>query len=81
MKRMDGRSDFSKYLRETRVMPPLSNNNERILLVDNASGHDETPETLHALSEIETSTCKLPTNSTHLCQPLDSLIIKCIKGI
>ena len=38
------------------------------------------PDTLAALSEIRTYMRKLPANSTHLCQPLDSFIIKCFKG-
>ena len=75
------RSTFPKYLREPRAISALPGSDERILFVDYATGHDETPDTLTALSEIRASLRKLPANSKNLCQPLDSFIIKCFKGL
>lgn len=67
-------------LREPRAIDKLPQHQERILFVDNCSGHRLTPKVSESLNQIRTSLRYIPANSTHLCQPLDSFLIKIFKN-
>lgn len=68
-----------QWLCERRVIKELPNGRQRILYVDNCSGHNYTPELRDAAEKIRTTFRYFPPNSTHLIQPCDSFIIQKIK--
>ena len=70
---------FMQWLRESRAIGSLPNNEHRVLFVDNCSGHNMNDAVQTSLSEINTSLRYFPANATHLCQPLDSLLIQQFK--
>eukprot|EP00171_Calliarthron_tuberculosum_P023739 IDg23739t1 len=76
---MDSKT-FNMWLREHRAISALPNGQQRVLFCDNAKGHTLSDETLASLVAINTLLRKLPPNATHLCQPLDSFIIREIKA-
>ena len=65
-----------KWLKERRVMRPLSNGRKRILFLDNCSGHNSTESLLQSAKGINTEIRYFPKNATHLIQPCDSFTIK-----
>lgn len=71
---------FLEWLEEPRAIDTHPDG-QRILFLDNCTCHDETTEQLQALEKINTKLKKLPPNATHLCQPLDSFVIKNFKDI
>lgn len=77
---MDSRV-FTEWLSEKRVMKPLQDGRQRVLYVDNASGHKLTAEAKDALNASNTVLRFLPKNATDLCQPADSFIIQKIKTV
>lgn len=77
---MDSRV-FTEWLSEKRVMSPLPDGRERVLYVDNASGHKLTADAQEALRLSNTVLRFLPKNATDLCQPADSFIIQKIKAV
>lgn len=72
---------FEEWLGEPRVMSPLPGGKERVLFVDNASGHKKTPTALAAMQKSHTTLHLLPKNATDLFQPADSFIIQNIKTV
>jgi len=49
--------------------------------MDNCSGHKLTDDVVASLDRVITELFFLPSNSTHLCQPLDAFIIQNIKEV
>lgn len=72
---------FEEWLSEKRIMSPLPAGKERVLFVDNASGHKVTAAASAALKGSLTKLNFLPKNATDLCQPADSFIIQKIKTV
>ena len=72
---------FIQWLSEPRAIQQLPNFQQRILFFENCSGHRSTVEVREALHNIKTSLNYVPANSTHLCKPLDSFLIKKFKSI
>ncbi len=70
---------FAEWLSEPRAIRKLTGRLTRVLFVDNANGHGETPHRKRMLQKISTLHCKFPTHATHLVQPADSFIISKIK--
>jgi len=77
---MDG-TRFIQYLKEPRAIDLRDDLQQRMLFIDNASGHRINMEVEEACSMINTNIKYLPANTTHLCQPLDQFIICEIKRI
>lgn len=77
---MDSRV-FSEWLGEKRIMTPCPAGKERVLFVDNASGHKLSEAAKAALKYSNTTLRFLPKNATDLCQPADSFIIQQIKTV
>ena len=69
------------YLKKRPVVYPDSGCHHRVLFMDNCGGHNESPEQQSALQQLNAVIRKLPENSTHLCQPCESWIIKKIKQV
>ena len=72
---------FEEWLSEKSIMAPLPGGKERVLFVDNASGHKMTATAIEALQKSSTSLKFLPKNSTDHCQPADSFIIQKINTV
>lgn len=72
---------FEEWLDERRILAPLPGEKERVLFVDNASGHKLTSTAIAALRRSCTRLQFLPKNATDLCQPADSFIIQKIKTV
>ena len=68
-----------QWLKEPRVIDKEPGVRTRIVFMDNCSGHNETPEQVAALAEINATTRKLAANAKHLCKSLDSFVISMIK--
>ncbi len=71
---------FNEWLNESRTIEKDVEGRRRILFVDNCSGHKITTVVENSLEENNTSVEFIPQNSTILCPPLDSFIIKEIKS-
>ena len=72
---------FVDWLSEPRAIDKDPAGRTRVIFMDNCSAHNETPEQLEALEKINAKIRKLPANSTHLCQPLDSFVIQKVKEV
>ncbi len=72
---------FAKWLNEPRAVDKDSCGRTRVLLLDNLTGHNETPAVLQSLQRINGKIRKLPKYSTNLCQPLHSFVIQKIKKV
>ena len=72
---------FIQWLSEPRAIQQLPNFQQRILFFENCSGHRSTVEVREALHNIKKSLNYVPANSTHLCLPLDSFLIRKFKSI
>ena len=72
---------FKEWLLEPRAISKDIMGRKRVLMMDNCSGQKITEEASNSLNAINTNVMFLPSNTTHLCQPLDSFIIKDIKTI
>ncbi|KAL3698368.1 hypothetical protein R1sor_012444 [Riccia sorocarpa] len=70
---------IAQYYREHRVNRPDSDGRSIILWLDNAPGHNQTPEIEQALRDIKYEVRQFPENNTHLVQPADSFVISKIK--
>jgi len=73
------REVFVQWLHEPRAIKKDTYGRERIIFLDNCSGHNATDAQKEALKAINAVLKFLPPNSTHLCQPCDSVIIQKIK--
>lgn len=67
---------FEKWLGKPKVMFVLPREDERVLFVDNASGHKMKPRALTALQKSRAKLYFNPKNATDLCQTADSIIKK-----
>lgn len=72
---------FNEWLNEPRAIDRNPENRTSHLFLDNCGGHDDTPESEISLASILTEKRFLPKNTTHVCQPLDSFVIKAFKTI
>ena len=72
---------FVEWLEEERANPPDKYGRKKVIFMDNCSGHNETPQSIAALSKLKAEIRKLPSNATDLCQPADSFIISKIKDV
>lgn len=72
---------FNQWLNEPRAIDKDPAGRTRVIFMDNASGHNETPQQLESLSNINTKIRKLPANSPLLSQLLDSFVNKRIKDV
>ena len=73
------RTVFKAWLEEPRAIRALPDGEERVLILDNASGHDLNEESRHVLREMKTTIMRFPPNATHLVQPVDTFVIQKIK--
>lgn len=62
---------FVDILREPCMITSLPFGRIRVIFYDNSKGHMQTPEQLKTQSIIKTIIRKLPSNATHLVQPLE----------
>ena len=72
---------FNVLLLEPRDTSKGIHGRKRILLMDNCSGHKITEDANNSLRAINVEVNFLPSNTTHLSQPLDSFTIKKLKTI
>lgn len=71
---------FAEYFKERRAHVRIGPaRGQRVLYLDNYSGHGETVELSSALLEAQARLVFFPPNATHLVQPADSFIIAKIK--
>jgi len=75
---MDG-DTFVKWLSEKRAISKDLFGRQRVLYVDNCSGHNSNARRQAALATIKHEMRKLPKNATDLVQPADSFVISKIK--
>lgn len=68
-----------KWISETFVVKPFSNNRRRILYVNNCSGHSSTLSLIQAANTINTEIKYFPPKATRLIQPCDSFMFQKIK--
>ncbi len=78
--RMEGKV-LNDWLYERRAVDKDPQGRTREVFMDSPSGQNETPPVTQSLQRISAKLQKLPANSTHLCQPLDSFVIQKIKEI
>ncbi len=72
---------FNQWLSEPRAISRDAQNRRRILFMDNCSGKKITEDMEKSLDAINTAINFIPSNSSNLCLPLDSFIIKEIKAV
>lgn len=75
---MDSRV-FPQWLAESRAIQRDTHNRQRILFLDNCSGHVATGAQTDGLRKINYAMRFLPKNATDLCQPVDSFVIQKVK--
>lgn len=73
------RVTFKEYMKEPRAISPHPYGRKQHLFLDNCTSHIPDPELHEWLDENNIELLFLPKNSTDLCQPLDSFIIKVLK--
>ena len=73
------RTVFPQWLNKKRIIQPLPSGRQRLLYLDNCSGHAYTEDVINSLFSVRTKLLFFPPNSTHLVQPCDSFIIHKIK--
>lgn len=73
------RTVFKSWLEEPRAIRALPDWEERVLFVDNASGHDLNEESKQVLRGMMTTIMPFPPGATHLVQPADTFVIQKIK--
>ena len=71
---------FNQWLNEIRALPPVPPGRERVLFLDNCSGHAMTEEVIETLRKTRTEVRFLPANATDLWQPADSFVFQKIKA-
>ena len=69
-----------KWLQEPQAISKDPDCRIRMLFLDNCSGHRLSEPVKEVLNNISMRLKFLPKNATHLCEPLDSLIIQKLKA-
>lgn len=72
---------FREYLKEKRAMNSDRLGREKVIFLDNCSGHLHEEECKEELAAINARLSYLPLNSTDLCQPADLFVIAKIKDV
>ncbi|KAE9233526.1 hypothetical protein PF004_g9644 [Phytophthora fragariae] len=72
---------FREYLQERRALAADSRGRQKVIFLDNCSGHLDESECEDELHRLNASLRYLPPNATDLCQPADSFVIAKIKDV
>ena len=78
--RMDN-AILEEWLREPRAIDRDADDRTKNSFMDNCSGYRHTENVARAVLSTNTEIEFLPRNATHLCQPLDSFMIRKLKCI